>query len=122
MFVFNPRNIYKQLSQLMFKLCSDQYRQCSGRSLRLMLPCRPPQKFSIPKAVKNVSLGHIQKKEVGDVRSTDEGVKLPAVIAGWCNNTISPGFLRYICDVHFIEMLNKVWCTIFSTKNRKMFH
>ena len=42
-FVFNHRNIYKQLSQLMFKLCSKQCRQYSGISLMLMLPCRPPR-------------------------------------------------------------------------------
>ena len=79
-------------------------------------------KILYPKSSQECVAGTHTKKEVGDVRSTDEGVKLPAVIAGWCNNTISPGFLRYICDVHFIEMLNKVWCTIFSTKNRKMVH
>ena len=78
-------------------------------------------KFSVPKAVKDASLGHIQKK-VGEDRSTDEGVKLPAVIAGWCINSISPGFFRYICDVLFSERLNKVWCTIFLTKYINMFH
>ena len=73
-------------------------------------------KFSVPKAVKDVSLGHITQKKVGEDRSTDEGVKILAVIAGWCNNTISPGFLRYIFNVLFSDKLNKVWCTTFSEK------
>ena len=51
-------------------------------------------KFSVPKAVKDVSLGHIHKKKVGEDKSTDAGVKLPAVIAGGYNNTTSQGFLR----------------------------
>ena len=63
-------------------------------------------KFSVPKAVKDVSLGHIHERKL-------EKTEVPMKESGLCNNTMSPGFLRYICDVLFSERLNKVWCTIF---------
>ena len=56
-FVFNPRNIYNQLGQLMIKFFSDQGRQCSGTSLMLMPPCRQPRSSLSQFSVKDVSLG-----------------------------------------------------------------
>ena len=110
--MFNPRNIYDQLSQLMFKLCSDQCGQSSGISLMLMLPCRPPQNSLSQKQSRmcrwDTSIKGSWRRQKYRRRS-----QATCFIAGWCNNTISPGFLRYICDVRFGERLNKVWCTIF---------
>ena len=57
-------------------------------------------KFSVPKAVMDVYLGHMHRRKL---ENTYEGVKVSAVFAGWSTSTISPGFLRYICVVFLVK-------------------
>ena len=61
--------------------------------------------MTVQKVIKIYCLG---KKEVKEHISTYEAVKLPAVIQEWCNNTISPGRFRCVCDVHSNRRLDKI--------------
>ena len=60
--MFNPRITYDQLDQLIFKLCSDQCLQYSGIDADASLSAAT--NISVPKANKNVSLGHIHKRKL----------------------------------------------------------
>ena len=121
MFLFNPGKIYNQLSQLTFKLCSDQCPQCSGISLKLMLPCRSPQKSLFQKQLGRCRWDTYIKggwRRQKYRRRSQSNCCYRRLVQQHHFNRL----FRYICDVQFSERINKVWCTFFSTKFRNMFH